>query len=289
MSDVTPQQLDDLYEVMKQVVEAVKEKSQSETTLYLKQEDTQLVKLDGPVELDDKTVEVVNFKELAEYFSSLKESIDKAAKDSRVDTVKIANLGEIKLDSSPVVKKIGELSQITKLLAKQKPEVIVQAPDAMTIRNWPTNPEDAVAVRLVDKTGKRFYDSFANFMQSAGPSMEATNAKLDEIITNTADIEVKAETINLNTDTLETKITTTNTSLATIAGAVSGNEVQVDVLTMPTVTVATHHVTNAGTFAVQVDGDALTALQLIDDTVATHDSAAVSKGQQWAGEYSASP
>jgi hypothetical protein len=36
----------------------------------------------------------------------------------------------------------------------------------------------------------------------------------------------------------------------------------VDVLTLPAVT-------NAGTFAVQVDGNALTALQLIDDTVAT--------------------
>jgi predicted RNA-binding protein with EMAP domain len=38
---------------------------------------------------------------------------------------------------------------------------------------------------------------------------------------------------------------------------------------MPTVTVNAHAVTNAGTFAVQVDGNALTALQLIDDPVAT--------------------
>lgn len=36
-----------------------------------------------------------------------------------------------------------------------------------------------------------------------------------------------------------------------------------------TVTVGSHAVTNAGTFATQVDGDALTALQLIDDPVAT--------------------
>jgi len=35
-----------------------------------------------------------------------------------------------------------------------------------------------------------------------------------------------------------------------------------------TVTVGSHAVTNAGTFVVQVDGNALTALQLIDDTVA---------------------
>lgn len=40
-----------------------------------------------------------------------------------------------------------------------------------------------------------------------------------------------------------------------------------------TVTVASHAVTNAGTFAVQVDGSALTALQLIDDAVVTDDAA----------------
>lgn len=40
-----------------------------------------------------------------------------------------------------------------------------------------------------------------------------------------------------------------------------------------TVTVASHAVTNAGTFATQVDGAALTALQLIDDIVKAEDSA----------------
>ena len=40
-----------------------------------------------------------------------------------------------------------------------------------------------------------------------------------------------------------------------------------------TVTVGSHAVTNAGTFAVQVDGNALTSLQLIDDPVFTDDAA----------------
>lgn len=40
-----------------------------------------------------------------------------------------------------------------------------------------------------------------------------------------------------------------------------------------TVTVGSHNVTNAGTFAVQVDGSALTSLQLIDDPVFSDDSA----------------
>ena len=57
------------------------------------------------------------------------------------------------------------------------------------------------------------------------------------------------------------------TALQLIDDAISGTEMQVDVLTMPTVTVNAHAVTNAGTFAVQVDGAALTALQLIDDAI----------------------
>lgn len=43
-----------------------------------------------------------------------------------------------------------------------------------------------------------------------------------------------------------------------------------------TVTVGSHAVTNAGTFAVQVDGSALTSLQLIDDLVLAEDAAHVS-------------
>ena len=42
-------------------------------------------------------------------------------------------------------------------------------------------------------------------------------------------------------------------------------DLQVDITN--TVTVAAHAVTNAGTFPVQIDGDALTALQLIDDAI----------------------
>lgn len=47
--------------------------------------------------------------------------------------------------------------------------------------------------------------------------------------------------------------------------------------------VASHAVTNAGTFATQVDGAALTALQLIDDPVATTASAIPSKGMAISG------
>lgn len=47
--------------------------------------------------------------------------------------------------------------------------------------------------------------------------------------------------------------------------------------------VPSHAVTNAGTFAVQIDGAALTALQLVDDVVATTGSAVPAKGFAAAG------
>ena len=55
---------------------------------------------------------------------------------------------------------------------------------------------------------------------------------------------------------------TDNAVLDAIAASVAG-----------TLTVGSHAVTNAGTFAVQVDGAALTALQLIDNPIVAHDAA----------------
>jgi len=52
-----------------------------------------------------------------------------------------------------------------------------------------------------------------------------------------------------------------------------GQDAALDV-SAATLTVNSHAVTNAGTFAVQVDGAALTALQLIDNSIATHDATA---------------
>lgn len=56
----------------------------------------------------------------------------------------------------------------------------------------------------------------------------------------------------------------------------NGGSITVDgtVAVSGTVTVGSHNVTNAGTFAVQVNGSALTALQLLDDVVVTEDAAA---------------
>jgi len=60
--------------------------------------------------------------------------------------------------------------------------------------------------------------------------------------------------------------------------AFSGETLPVSLASVPS-----HAVTNAGTFAVQVDGAALTALQLIDDGVATTGSAITTKGMAAVG------
>lgn len=60
------------------------------------------------------------------------------------------------------------------------------------------------------------------------------------------------------------------------AGALIGatsNALDVNIKSSATLTVGSHAVTNAGTFVVQIDGNALTALQLIDDPVVADDAA----------------
>lgn len=97
---------------------------------------------------------------------------------------------------------------------------------------------------------------------------------------------LRGATVQRVTIATDDSVPVTNSGITTIAGAVSGTEMQVDVLTMPTVTVNSHAVTNAGTFATQVDGAALTALQLIDDPVLADDAAftlSTSKGNVMAG------
>lgn len=100
---------------------------------------------------------------------------------------------------------------------------------------------------------------------SALPTGAATSAKQDTVIGHVDGIEGLLTTIDGDTGNISTKIDT-------VAGAVSGSEMQVDIVSAPTLTVNAHAVTNAGTFAVQVDGSALTSLQLIDDVVYVDDA-----------------
>ena len=69
-------------------------------------------------------------------------------------------------------------------------------------------------------------------------------------------------------------VAVTNTGLTELAAAINSSQLDVNIAaSAATITVASHAVTNAGTFATQVDGAALTALQLIDDVVYADDVA----------------
>lgn len=67
-------------------------------------------------------------------------------------------------------------------------------------------------------------------------------------------------------------------TLATLPDTAAGDLAAINSAVSGTLTVGSHAVTNAGTFAVQVDGAALTALQLIDDAVYTDGTGTPSKG-----------
>jgi hypothetical protein len=78
-----------------------------------------------------------------------------------------------------------------------------------------------------------------------------------------------------NTITVDGTVAVTNAGLTELAAAINASS-QMDVniaASAATLTVASHAVTNAGTFATQVDGAALTALQLIDNLVLAEDAA----------------
>jgi hypothetical protein len=166
----------------------------------------------------------------------------------------------------------------------------------------------------------------------AGGNLAAIKAKTDNIPALGQAVAASSLPVTMASNQGDIKITldsesvaVTNAGITTLAGAVAGTEMQVDVLTLPAVTatdldireltsadvvtvtggagqtadvkitldsesvavtgtfwqatqpvslasVPSHAVTNAGTFAVQVDGDALTSLQLIDDSVYVDDA-----------------
>lgn len=98
-------------------------------------------------------------------------------------------------------------------------------------------------------------------------SVAVTNAGLTELA---AAINGSSQ-LDVNIAASGATVPVSNAGLTELAAAINGSS-QLDVniaAQAGALTVASHAVTNAGTFAVQVDGAALTALQLIDDPVAT--------------------
>lgn len=96
------------------------------------------------------------------------------------------------------------------------------------------------------------------------PIGASTSAKQDTIIGHVDGIETVLGTIDADTSNISTKIDT-------IAGAVSGTEVQVDVLTMPTVTVTATNLdvqSGGADLATSTQADAIkTAVETIDNAI----------------------
>lgn len=101
---------------------------------------------------------------------------------------------------------------------------------------------------------------------SALPTGAATAARQDTGNASVASIDSKTPALGQALAAASVPVVLTAAQISTLTPLSS-------VSISGTVTVGSHEVTNAGTFAVQVDGSALTALQLIDDVIFTDDAA----------------
>lgn len=121
-----------------------------------------------------------------------------------------------------------------------------------------TQPISGTVTANLSATDNAVLDTIAAKDFATQTTLAAINTKL---VTGTdiGDVTINnssgAAAVNIqdggNTITVDGTVAVTNAGITTIAGAVAGTEMQVDVLTMPTVTVNSHAVTNAGTFATQ--------------------------------------
>lgn len=149
------------------------------------------------------------------------------------------------------------------------------------------------------------WDGTDKLAVNADGSINATCNAGTNLNTSTLATATKQDTGNTSLSSIDGKITACNTGAVVISSGsttvtqgtatnlkaqceayqggsavASGNPLQV---TLANGSVPSHAVTNAGTFAVQESGSALTALQLIDDAVATAGSAITAKGTAAAG------
>jgi hypothetical protein len=127
-----------------------------------------------------------------------------------------------------------------------------------------TIASDSTGVLSIDDNG-----STVSIDDGAG-SLTIDNAALS--VTG-GGVEASALRVTLASDS--TGVLSVDDNGSTLSIDDGGGTITVDgtVAVSGTVTVGSHAVTNAGTFAVQVDGSALTALQLLDDTIFTDDAA----------------
>jgi len=115
---------------------------------------------------------------------------------------------------------------------------------------WSGDTADVQIVRIAQVTGSEGSKTVVDLPGDASNGLDVDVTRLPALVAGSANIgDVDVASIAAGDNNIDNK----------------------DIVTMPAVT-------NAGTFAVQVDGDALTALQLIDDIVYTDDTSTHATG-----------
>ena len=133
---------------------------------------------------------------------------------------------------------------------------------------------DAIVTREISHAGDTAKLPGSFLMGISGTEGSYTAAAIGGDAANGIDVDVTRVSGTVTVDGSGVTQPVSHAALTELAAAINGSS-QMDVniaASSATLTVASHAVTNAGTFGVQVDGSALTALQLIDDVVYVDDA-----------------
>jgi hypothetical protein len=194
-------------------------------------------------------------------------------------TVTAANA--LKVDGSAVTQPVSAVNLDIRDINAATDDITIHG-DVGVVDQLDLTNSNPAAVAIVDGNGDQitsfgggtqYSDGDADADPTGTVAMGTDGANVFAVHTDTSgDLQVDVLSSALPSGASTSALQTTgNTSLSTIAGAVSGTEVQVDVLTMPTVTVSATDldIRNlvAATDIVDLGGNALTSLQLIDNAV----------------------
>jgi hypothetical protein len=207
------------------------------------------------------------------------------------------NAGELyvkHVDAIPVTDNSGSLTVDGTVAATQSGTWTVQPGNTANTTAWKVDAS-SVAVPVTDNSGSLTVDNGGTFVvQENGAALTALQVIDNPVLVDDAAFtpatssvmmagfqfdDVSPDSVNEG-DAGAARMSANRNIYTTIRDA-AGNERgvnvnssnQLSVSVDNTVTVGSHAVTNAGTFAVQESGAALTALQLIDDPVFTDDTA----------------
>jgi hypothetical protein len=207
----------------------------------------------------------VDNSEVARVVSELKDALKPQSNTDLLDA--LTDHGNRLVEAYKEVKVIGGNSTGSQAILNQAGTIInpateegiqsvVTAIESITI---PAPVGGATAAAQTDGTQK------TQIVDAGGEAVTVTGGKLDvnaAIDTTGLATSAKQDTLIGHVDGIEGILTTIDADTGTLAGAVSAGKVQTEVTN--TVTVGSHNVTNAGTFAVQVTSAPTTTVTATD-------------------------